>query len=129
MPKRSNPPAFTWSNVSLVDQAYLMDLIGGDGHTIYSAPALIEGGVPAYVIDTFTQVERSDSSYKGSIFSTATGERQESMRGVYGLTVIRSLAAHYGMTSSKFGRGSEARELSEGIRVNLAKAATKEAGA
>jgi hypothetical protein len=120
MPK-TKAPTFTWSNTTVADQQKLLDIIGGDGHTIWNAPALIEDGVPAYIIDAFTTVEKSDGSWKGSITSTDTGNLVESLRGVYGLTVIRSLAAHYGEHSGKFGRGSEARELTEKIREHFGK--------
>ena len=119
MPKTAKRPTFSWANTTAADQAKLLDIIGGDGHTIWSAPALINDGVPAYIIDTFTTVEKSAGSWKGSITSTETGDLVEELRGVYGLTVIRSLGRHYGVTSDKFGRGSEARELTDGIRRHL----------
>jgi hypothetical protein len=128
MPKTAKRPTFSWANVSLADQTKLLDLIGGDGHTIWSATALIEDGVPAYVIDTFTTVERSDGSHKGSIYpSDSLGlpgmPILAELRGVYGLTVIRSLASHHGVSSWKMGRGSEARDLTEQIRAKLEKEA------
>jgi hypothetical protein len=112
-------PTFSWDNVTVEEQVKLLDDIGGDGHTIWSAEGLKEDGISAYIVDAFTRVEKSDGSYKGSIFDSHTGELQKELRGVYGLSVIRSLAGHYGVTSHKFGRGSEARELTEGIRTKL----------
>jgi len=108
---------FSWSKVTPEQQAKLLEVIGGDGHTIWSADGLIEDGIDASIVAAFTRVEKSDSSYKGSIF-TDQGRVAE-LRGVYGLTVIRSLAAYYSETSGKFGRGSEARELTEKIRTHL----------
>jgi hypothetical protein len=128
VPTKTKRPTFSWGNTTVADQTKLMDTIGGDGHTIWSAPALIEDGVPTYIIDHFTTVEKSDGSWKGSITSTETGDLVEELRGVYGLTVIRSLAGYYSVYSHKFGRGSEARELTDGIRVHLAEA-TAETGA
>jgi len=122
MTKTAKRPTFSWANTTAADQAKVLDLIGGDGHTIWSPVALKNDGCSAYIIDAFTTVEKSDNSYKGSIFSSETGERQESMTGLYGLTLIRSLARHYGVSSSKLGRGSEARELTAGIQRHLEQA-------
>ena len=118
MPK-TRKPTFSWANTTAQDQQKLLDIIGGDGHTIWSANALVEDGIPPYIVDRFTTVEKSDGSWKGSIF-TDEGAVTE-LRGVYGLTVIRSLAAHYGVESHAFGRGTEARQLTAGIRDHLAK--------
>jgi len=122
--KTAKRPTFSWANTTTADQVKLLDVIGSDGHTIWSAPALIEDGIPAYIIDHFTTVEKSDGSWKGSIFDTHTGELQAELRGGYGLTVIRSLAGYYGVRSGAFGRGTEARQLTAGIFEHL-----KEAGA
>jgi hypothetical protein len=116
---KSKAPTFSWDNVPVVDQARILYLVGGDGHSIFDADALKAEGASAYVIDHFTTVEKSDGSYKGSIFSSETGELQKELRGVYGLTVTRSLARHYGVESHKFGRGSEARELTEKLTTAL----------
>lgn len=113
MPK-TRKPTFTWDQVSRLEQIQILDTIGGDGHTIWSADGLKEDGCSPYVVDAFTTVEKSDGSWKGSI-TTANGMVDE-LRGVYGLTLIRSLARHYGVTSHAFGRGTEARQLTQGIR-------------
>jgi hypothetical protein len=119
-------PPFSWDDVSRQDQLAVLEIFGDDGHSIYNADGLrADKVVAASVLDEFTVVEKSTSSYKGSIFSVETGERVAEMRGIYGLTVIRSLAHHYGVTSNKFGRGSEARELTDKLRAIL----EKEAGA
>lgn len=110
-------PVFTWNKTTVAQQATLLEYIGDDGHTVWSADGLIGDGVSDYIIDAFTTVEKSDGTWKGTIF-TDQGP-VDTLRGVYGLTVIRSLAAHYGVTSHKFGRGSEARELTAGIRQHL----------
>jgi hypothetical protein len=118
MPK-AKAPTFSWDNVSREQQLAVLDMFGDDGHSILNADTMrADSDIPAYVIDAFETVEKSDGSYKGSIFSH-TGERMAELRGIYCLTVIRSLARHYGVTSHKFGRGSEARELTAGIRQHL----------
>jgi len=116
---RVRKPRFSWTQVSRDQQAKLLDVIGGDGHTIWSADALKADGLDAAMIDAFTTVEKSDGSWKGSIFSSETGELQPELRGVYGLSVIRSLASHYLVTSAAFGRGTEARQLTQGIRERM----------
>jgi len=119
MPK-AKAPTFSWDNVTREQQLAVVEMFGDDGHSILNADAMrADSDIPPYVIDAFETVEKSDSSYKGSIFSSETGERMKELRGIYCLTVIRSLARHYGVRSSKFGRGSEARELTAGIRQQL----------
>jgi len=113
--KTSKTPPFSWENTTPVEQSQVLYLVGGDGHTIFDPDALKAAGCSAYIIDAFTTVEKSDGSYKGTIFDSRTGEPQKEMRGLYGLTLVRSLARYYGVESHKFGRGSEARELTEGI--------------
>ena len=125
MPK-TKKPTFSWDTVSQDEQILVLDMFGDDGHSILNADAMrAESDIPIAVIDAFETVEKSDGSYKGSIFSEQTGERLLELRGIYCLTVIRSLARHHGVTSHKFGRGSEARELTAGLRAIL----QKEAGA
>lgn len=120
---RTTKPSFSWDAVSLEGQIAVLDMFGDDGHTILDADAIreksAENGVPTSVIDRFTTVEKSDGSYKGSIFSTQTGETLAELRGIYCLSVIRSLAGYYGVTSHAFGRGTEARQLTAGIRDKL----------
>jgi hypothetical protein len=122
VPKTAKRPTFSWGNVSIEQQRAVVEMFGDDGHSILNADVLrTDSDVPDYVIDAFTTVEKSDGSLKGSIFTDA-GVVAE-LRGIYCLTVIRSLAAHYGVVSHKFGRGSEARELTAGILEHLGKEA------
>ncbi len=112
-------PRFSWAEVPLADQAKLIEEIGFDGHTIWDADKLKESGLNARAIDQFTTVEKSDGSWKGSIFSTTTGELQAELRGVYGLSLIRSLATYHDIHSHAFGRGTEARQLSGDLQSRL----------
>lgn len=126
MTTKTKRPTFSWADTSVAQQTSLLDKIGGDGHTIWSADALkMDDPSLTFIIDNFTTVEKSDGSWKGSITSSETGELVQELRGVYGLTVIRSLARHYGVTSGAFGRGTEARQLTAGILEHIG----KEAGA
>jgi len=110
-------PKFSWADVPVTEQQAIIAEIGGDGHTIWDADKLKEAGLNAAAIDQFTKVERSDGSWKGSIF-TDNGLVAE-IRGVYGLTLIRSLATYYDITSHAFGRGTEARQLTEGLNARF----------
>ena len=125
MARNTHKPVFSWHKTTVEQQRKLLEYIGGDGHTIWNADALKADAQDTvaidYIVDAFTRTERSDGSYKGSLFDGQTGEYRDTLRGVYGLTVIRSLAAHYDVHSSKFGRGSEARELTEGILARIGK--------
>jgi hypothetical protein len=114
---RSTRPTFSWADTTADQQRLLLNLIGNDGHTIWSAPGLVEDGVPSAIVDAFTHVERSGRDFKEMIFTDGGAVRE--LRGVYGLTVIRSLARYHQVESDKFGRGSEARELTEKILARL----------
>jgi hypothetical protein len=127
MPK-SKAPTFSWDKTTVVEQSQVLYHVGGDGHTIFSADALKEAGCSPYIIDAFTTVEKSDGSWKGSITSSETGDLVQELRGVYGLTLVRSLARYYGITSHAFGRGTEARQLTEGITNALIAADDNTAG-
>ena len=117
MPRKAKAPTFTWANVSPDDQRKVLDIIGYDGHTIWRAEAIAE--VNQSVADAFTRTERSDGSWKGSITRSDTGQMVGELRGIYGLSVIRSLAGFYHEESHKFGRGSEARELTAKIYAHI----------
>jgi hypothetical protein len=119
MPK-TQKSTFSWDDISREQQLAVLEIFGDDGHSILDADRLrVSSGLPASLINAFETVEKSDNSYKGSIFSPETGERLPELRGIYCLAVIRSLAHYYGVRSAKFGRGSEARELTAGIRQLL----------
>jgi len=116
---KTKQPTFSWANTTPAEQAKVLEMVGDDGHTIFDADALKEAGASAYIIDHFTTVEKSDGSWKGSITDSRSGNYVDELRGVYGLTVTRSLASYYGVRSGAFGRGTEARQLSAGIREHL----------
>lgn len=119
MPK-TQKSTFSWDDISREQQLAVLEMFGDDGHSILNADALrADSDIPTAVIDAFETVEKSDNSYKGSIFSPETGERLPELRGIYCLAVIRSLAHYHGVRSAKLGRGSEARELTAGIRQLL----------
>ena len=127
-PRAKRPAPFSWANVSLEDQVKVLDMFGDDGHSILNADAIrADSDIPVYVLDAFTTVEKSDRSSVKTMLFTDQGPVDE-LRGIYCLTVIWSLANYHGIHSSKFGRGSEARELTAGLRDRLAPQAQKEAG-
>lgn len=116
---RGKGPRFSWADVPLVDQQAILAEIGGDGHTLWDPQALKDAGLNAQAIDYFTRVEKSDGSWKGSIWGD-NGQMIKEVRAVYGLSLIRSLAAFYGFESHAFGRGTEARQLTEQLAPRLA---------
>ena len=117
MANRTRKPKFLWSDYTKAEQKTLLDLIGHDGHTIWSAKGLIEEGVNPHIIAAFTQDHKSDGSLKGSI--EVDGRYVDGLSGVYGLTVLRSLAGYYNESSDKLGRGFEASELTTKIYKHL----------
>lgn len=109
--RKTRAPAFTWDSVPLADQRKTLDAFANDGHSVYSVEGLLADGVITQgIADAFSRKQTSDGTYKGTTFSNETGAPIEPV-AVYGLTVLRSLAAHYGLRSGALGRGFEARDL------------------
>lgn len=109
---------FSWNDVSKDEMTKLLSVIGGDGHTIYNESYLLEHDVPNSVVNAFVTTYKSDGTLKGNI--EVNGAPVKSMKGVYGLSVLWSLASHFNVESDKMGRGFQARELTDGIRKALA---------
>jgi hypothetical protein len=99
----------------------LLDEIGGDGHTLWGADADFFKGVPKEIMDSVTHTHKSDGTGKGSIF--VNGEVVEELHGVYGLDILWRLAKETGSDTTHaggmFGRGSQARALTQAIREKL----------
>ena len=109
---------FSWKNISVENQRLLLDIIGYDGHTIWSSQQLLEKGVDAAVVVKFTDKYESDrSSVKSTIFVNNVPVSE--LDGVYGLTVLWSLADYYNVSSDKNGRGFQAQELTTKILEKL----------
>ena len=89
--------------------AELLEKIGYDGHTIWEVGVLEK--FPATLQKRFTKTYESDGSPKGSIYKD--GKMVKSLKGVYGLSVLRGLADDLGLeyNGNVFGRGTEARKI------------------
>lgn len=98
----------------------VLDVIGGDGHSLFSPAAFIEAGLPKNIVKAFTDVIPSDMrNPKGMIFDH-NGRLLSHLKGVYGLHLLGALARSLGApTSSALGRGFEARQLDKNIRDHL----------
>ena len=115
MPK-TRKPAFSWDSVPMQDQVLLINALADDGHSVYDADSLNRDlGLRPEILAQFTHKQVSDGTWKGTTWSNETGQAIEPV-AVYGLDVLRSLAHHYGVTSTAFGRGTEARQLTAGLR-------------
>jgi hypothetical protein len=109
---------FTASQLSSI-----LDEIGGDGHTIWDAPAIAkEQGLPEGVFDRWTKDHASDDndgSGKG-VITAKGGEVVEAMKGMYGLQFLKYVAYELGVDyMDYYGRGSQAREITAQLRKYL----------
>ena len=99
----------------------LLEVIGGDGHTLYDAADEIFRGIPKNVLESVTRVHKSDGTGKGSIWRD--GRVVEEMYAVYGLNLLWKLAREVGANLERsqglMGRGFQARALTEAIREKL----------
>ena len=93
-----------------------------DGHTIFDPKAFLDAGLPAEVVQRLTATYRSDGTPKGTIF--VAGRAVDELAGVYGLDVLRFLAAALGVEyPSAFGRRTEARNIQAALAQRLRPAA------
>lgn len=111
-------PVFNWDKVSLEDQTRVVDAFADDGHSVYDATGMLEDMlIPRSVADHFAEKQVSDGTFKGTTWNEF-GEPIEPV-GIYGLDVLRSLAAHHGLSSAAMGRGFAARDLTRQLRAKL----------
>lgn len=109
-----------WSDIPIEEQKRLLNLFGNDGHTIYGGEFLTNNNVPTSIMRAFgEEIESDTSSPRTTIYRD--GIPVKSMKGVYGLRVLWSLADHYKITSSKMGRGFQAQDLTEQLNAKLNK--------
>jgi len=97
-----------------------LNLIQGDGHTIWKVEAF-EKIWPTWAVQRFSQEIESDTSSPMSTVFGHSGEVIAKLFGIYGLTVLYGIASDLGVKyESKFGRGSQAREIDEAVRKHFA---------
>ena len=109
------------ADLSHIELLAAVDLIDGDGHTIFPAEDF-EQIMPHDIVSQFTMTYNSSADDpKYMITSNDTGQVVPSMRGVYGLDLLRGIASALGVRPSiALGRGTEARDLTARIRAHLA---------
>ena len=102
----------------------IMEVVSGDGWTIFKPTAFTSRGVNAELVARYTSVHKSDGSLKGSITDTTTGQPVEECAGVYGLTLLDAAARLIGADTreadSKLGRGFRASALCAAITKRVA---------
>lgn len=90
-----------------------------DGHTIFKPQAFLDAGLLQAIVDYVTQTYRSDGSPKGTIF--VDGRAVEELAGIYGLDLLRFLAAALGVEyAGAIGRGFQARHIQEALKRHFA---------
>lgn len=111
---------FSWSALTIDEQKLVLDIFANDGHTVYGQMFLQEQHCPESVIEEFAVVHQSNFDDPKETISV-NGKPVVALNGVYGLTVLWSLARHYNITSSAMGRGFQAQELTVQLRTALTK--------
>jgi len=90
-----------------------------DGHGVLDPRAFREAGLPEDVVAHLTHTHRSDGTPKGTLY--VRGEPVKALSGVYGLDVLRFLAAALGVDyADAFGRGTEARNIQQALHQHFA---------
>lgn len=88
--------------------------IGGDGWSILKPEFFLDKGIDAELVERLTYTHKSDGSPKGTIFNEQ-GQALLHLKGIHTLSFLDALGRVFGVSSSKMGRGFQARELSEGL--------------
>jgi hypothetical protein len=91
--------------------------INGDGHGIYYPHFYTELGYPAEFVEKITTVEKSDGTYKGTIFGP-DGNIVPEMVGVYSLNFHYAIAGVFGIDRHMDfnGRGFQAQAVRDDMR-------------
>lgn len=99
----------------------LIDYFGNDGHGIYHVDKVAEAtGVPESKLERWAHTHKSDSSSHKSTIYGNDGKPITELRGVYALSVVRSIGNVLEIYSDMNGRGSMARDLSDQIKKAFA---------
>jgi hypothetical protein len=94
-----------------------------DGHSIREPADFVEVGVPAELVEHYTEaLESNFDDYKQTIHSAETGKPIGAVVGVYGLHVLEGMVNDFRLKCAhKYGRGSQARVYQDAIYTYLAK--------
>ena len=97
--------------ITFADARELLDKCASNGHSIFGAESFAtDTGCPVHLLDHLGLV-RTHESGSGKHGITSGGEAVDELRGVYALDVLRYLGGLVGFSSDKFGRGSEACDI------------------
>ena len=109
------PPAFTDQEV-----AKIISAIGGDGHSIYNTNKMAAHlGIDPSKFSRWHRNHKSGKDFK-SVISDSSGKTVDNMDGVWGLNILEGILSDYGLpATTKFGRGSAAREATSAIINHL----------
>ena len=89
-----------------------------DGHTIFHPQKFIDAGLPEAVVCHLTVVQKSDGTPKGNIY--VNGQAVRSLRGVYGLDVLKFLAHALDVKYREaMGRGFQAQNVYAALEAHL----------
>jgi len=104
-----------WTHVALEHIKAAIDIIDGDGHTIFKPEAFIDAGVPKNIVDRCTDIHESDlNEHKATIF--VDGKPTNAIRGVYGLAMLSTMIHDLNITAPDYlGRGFQARAWTAAI--------------
>lgn len=96
---------------------------GGDGHSIIEAESLVDMGFDFEFVSKHAYDHQSGKHYKEMIFDNKTGEKLDSLFGVYSLdfsyAVAREIGADTTQAAKKMGRGFQAGCLYTAINEKL----------
>jgi hypothetical protein len=101
----------------------VLDLIGGDGHSIYNKCGLAEElGVPDKMLDQYTRDYTSSTTDPKHMITKADGSLAEHMVGVYGLDMLKKIARQLDVEiPDMMGRGFLARALTSNLEAHVNK--------
>ena len=118
--RRSLPPLSpTWvTDLGKETILKILDVVGDDGHGIYTKEEVANTGVSDAVLAHFVRVQASDP-YPKAIITNNQGNVVSHLEGVYGLDVIQAIGNNLGIHAEKMGRGFAARELTTKIKEKL----------
>ena len=96
-----------------------VNVIDGDGHTIFKPEAFVKAGWPQELVDRYTETIKSNFNDFKSII-TVNDKPVKQLKGVYGLALLHYINNSLGLKgTTKLGRGFQARELTENIINHL----------
>ena len=97
------------------------EVVIGDGHSFFDPSFYIEAGVPALFVYSLLSVTKSDpSDHKTTLFD-GNGKEVDELLSVHHMRFLYAVGSVLGagLSSDKFGRGSQAREYAGQIHARI----------